>query len=80
MYTHKKRLNCDDFFASSWAAFWGRCQRLRPHLGPVLFQFPANFGTTSRRGRETVSNIDKLQDLGRVRGRGSGGACLPLAD
>lgn len=66
MYTHRKRLNVDEFFVESWQRFWARAQRLRPHLGPVLFQFPQNFSTTSMRGKETVSNISKLCRLGEV--------------
>lgn len=44
-----------------------RCQRLGPHLGPVLFQFPPNFRTTSAKGKETVCNLQKLRELGEVR-------------
>lgn len=48
------------------------CQRLRPHLGPVLFQFPANFRTTAAakgKGQPPINNIDRLRRLGEVRGR-----------
>jgi hypothetical protein len=34
------------------------------HLGPVLFQFPASFKTTSVKDKHAVSNIDKLRSLG----------------
>lgn len=43
------------------------CQRLCPHLGPVLFQFPTNFRTTSGRGGKATSNIERLRRLGEVR-------------
>ena len=47
------------------------CQRLRPHLGPVLFQFPANFRTTAAakgKGQPPINNIYRLRRLGEVRG------------
>ena len=48
----------------SAASAQARCQRLGPHLGPVLFQFPANFKTTSIKDKQAVSNIGKLRSLG----------------
>jgi uncharacterized protein YecE (DUF72 family) len=48
----------------SAASAQARCQRLGLHLGPVLFQFPANFKTTSVKDKHAVSNIDKLRSLG----------------
>jgi uncharacterized protein YecE (DUF72 family) len=66
-YTHRKRLHVDDAFRASWARFWERCQLLRPHLGPVLFQFPAAFCRTTRAG---ASNLDRLRALGEVLPRG----------
>lgn len=65
-YTHRKRLNIDDTFTESWGRFWASCQRLRPHLGPVLFQFPTNFRTTSGKGERATSNIERLSRLGQV--------------
>ncbi|KAL4458702.1 hypothetical protein ABPG75_013567 [Micractinium tetrahymenae] len=65
-YSHRKRLNIDDAFTESWGRFWASCQRLRPHLGPVLFQFPTNFRTTSGKGEKAASNIDRLRRLGEV--------------
>lgn len=69
-YTHKKRLNVDGAFIRNWDQFWARCELLRPHLGPVLFQFPSNFKTTSLKGKEVVDNIAKLRRLGDVLPRG----------
>jgi len=46
------------------------CQRLRPHLGTVLFQFPANFKTSAAaksKGQPPINNIDRLRRLGEVR-------------
>ena len=48
----------------SAASAQARCQRLGLHMGPVLFQFPANFKTTSIKDKQAVSNIDKLRSLG----------------
>lgn len=78
MYTHKKRLNVDDFFVASWGRFWERCLRLGPTLGPVLFQFPANFKRTptptpksGKRGTGALDvqpsdNLERLKALGRL--------------
>lgn len=66
-YTHKKRLAADAYFRASWAALWARAARLGPRLGPVLFQLPANFATTTARGE---SNVARLHALGDVLPRG----------
>ncbi|PRW59561.1 hypothetical protein C2E21_1706 [Chlorella sorokiniana] len=69
LYSHYKRLNVDDNFIGSWTRFWASCQRLRPHLGLVLFQFPSNFRTTAAakgKGQPTINNIDRLRRLGEV--------------
>lgn len=50
-----------------WAGLQAACTRLRPHLGPVLFQFPTNFRTTSGKGDKVTSNIERLRRLGEVR-------------
>ena len=50
------------------------CQRLGPHLGPVLFQFPANFKTVGGKGKDAFSNIDRLRRLAEVRA----GRCCPF--
>ncbi|EFN50698.1 hypothetical protein CHLNCDRAFT_28822, partial [Chlorella variabilis] len=63
LYTHRKRLITDKVFTDSWACFW----RLRPHLGPILFQLPATFKTTSGKGDKATSNIDRLRRLGEFR-------------
>lgn len=68
MYTHKKKLIIDDFFIESWHKWWAKCERLKPHLGPVLWQFPSNFKTTSKQG--VASNIDRLRSLGKVLPKG----------
>lgn len=57
-------------------AMQASCQRLRPHLGPVLFQFPTNFRTTSGKGERATSNIERLSRLGQV---GLGQALLTAA-
>ncbi|KAI7846102.1 hypothetical protein COHA_000363 [Chlorella ohadii] len=69
LYSHRKRLNVDENFIGSWTRFWASCQRLRPHLGPVLFQFPANFKTSAAaksKGQPPINNIDRLRRLGEV--------------
>ena len=53
----------------SWQRFWASCQRLQPHLGPILFQFPSSFATTASNG--AVDNIERLRTLGKARWVGS---------
>ena len=36
------------------------------HLGPILFQFPPNFATTSGKGGAATSNVDRLRRLGEL--------------
>lgn len=58
-YSHMKRLNVDDKFKASWAKFYASCQRLGPHLGPILFQFPESFK------RDSIT-LARMEDLGKV--------------
>jgi uncharacterized protein YecE (DUF72 family) len=60
-FTHRKRLIVDDVFREVWGRFWEACQHLGPCLGPVLFQFPDTFKTTSRGG--AVDNVARLEAL-----------------
>ena len=62
-YTHRKRLNVDDAFKTSWNRFWAGVQRLRPHLGPVLFQFHDSFKLNPS-DRRKPSNLERLRALG----------------
>ena len=62
-YTHKKRLNIDEYFKESWKRFYNdRVLRLQSHLGPVLFQFPSSFRRFSYQGQ--LDNIERLKRLG----------------
>jgi uncharacterized protein YecE (DUF72 family) len=64
LYTHRKRLNCeDDFFKSSFAQFWERCNLLQPHLGPILFQLPKTFKTTTSKGIDNINRLDQLSSI-----------------
>jgi uncharacterized protein YecE (DUF72 family) len=64
LYTHKKRLNCeDDFFKSSFAQFWERCNLLQPHLGPILFQLPKTFKITTSKGIDNIGRLDQLSSI-----------------
>lgn len=60
---------CLQVFVESWQRFWASCQRLQPHLGPILFQFPSSFATTASNG--AVDNIERLRTLGKARWVGS---------
>lgn len=63
LYTHKKKLNVDDFFRTSWDAFWKRVTLLGSSLGPVLFQLPHQMKRYTAKGAD---NLDKLKNLATV--------------
>ena len=69
-FTHMKRLNVDDAFRDSWERWWPRCLALGSHLGPVLFQLPANLARTSvkkvKGADVTTDNLENLKALGSV--------------
>lgn len=46
-----------------------QCQRLRPHLGPVLFQFPANFRTATSKGESNIARLRRLAEASLRRAR-----------
>lgn len=42
-----KKMIIDEAWIDRWVTFWKKCQLLRTHLGPVLFQLPPGFKNTS---------------------------------
>eukprot|EP00928_Gymnodinium_smaydae_P006333 TRINITY_DN12235_c0_g1_i1.p1 TRINITY_DN12235_c0_g1~~TRINITY_DN12235_c0_g1_i1.p1 ORF type:complete len:299 (+),score=44.89 TRINITY_DN12235_c0_g1_i1:1-897(+) len=66
-FTHRKQFNVDDVFKTRWRDFWGKCKRLGPHLGCVIFQLPHTFQLTKSADKpRTRATLDRLHDLGRV--------------
>merc|ERR1712007_291021 len=61
-FTHMKQLNVDGVFKQRWRSFWELCCRLQPHLGCVLFQFPAKFRLT--KAPEKNATLERLKQLG----------------
>lgn len=69
---------CRQWPAVLKSAAQARCERLRPFLGPVLFQLPGDMAATSQgRGGAAVNNIDRLRRLGEVRRLESGRPAPP---